>query len=137
MCGIKRFLETLKKLKSKTSLELEVYDRIKEFRALTPSEREDTHMLKIKSKKVIKSEEMKCRQKSHCKWFKEMNKNTKFFHRMANARRNKNHISKIFWQGNHVEDPEEIEQAFVCYFTNLYGFPPNSYRQVEGLYWDC
>lgn len=36
-----------------------------------------------------------------------------FFRRMANARRNKNQINKITIDGRCIEDPKEIEQAFI------------------------
>lgn len=51
---------------------------------------------------------------------------------LANAKRNKNHINKIIWDENDIEDPEKIVQVFVQYYTGLYGFPLNPCRQVDG-----
>lgn len=64
-----------------------------------------------------------------------MDGNNKFFHRMANARF-KNQINKISMNGSCTEDPEEIEQAIIHYFTTLCSSPPNRCRRVEGLVWE-
>lgn len=98
---------------------------------------EERHKLMIEYEQIIKNEEIKWRQKARYQWFKDLDGNIKFFHIMANVRQNKNQINKISIDGRCVEDQDEIKHAFIQYFTSLYASPPNSFRCVEGLEWDC
>lgn len=95
-------------------------DRLEEDRALDQVEGEERRRLKIKHEQILRTEEVKWRQKAKFYWFKEVNGNTKFFHRMANARRLKSQVNKISWNKNTINDPEEIENAFTQHFTSIY-----------------
>lgn len=48
-------------------------------------------------------EEISWRQKSRAVWLREGDRNTKFFHRLANSHRRHNFIGKLEVQGEEVE----------------------------------
>lgn len=108
---------------------MDLFDKLEESRTLVHSEREERTKLKFDLEKVKKKMRKSSRDKKiQCNWFKEMDGNTKFFYRLANASRNRNHINKIIWDGIETEDPDVIGQAFVQYYTGIYGFAPNPCR---------
>ena len=64
-------------------------------------------------KKCVLMEETFWRQKSRETWLKEGDKNTKFFHKMTNARARKNLLSKVNINGNSLTSAEDIKDG-VC-----------------------
>jgi hypothetical protein len=68
---------------------------------------------------------MMWRQRSRIAWLKEGDMNTKFFHRKANWRQNKN---KIDWikdeSGSWVDNPDEVTNSAMSFFKNLYTRDP-------------
>ena len=71
-------------------------------------------------KKCILLEETFWRQKSRETWLKEGDKNTKFFHKMANARARKNFLSKVNINGDSITSEEDIKsRVYRAYRTLL------------------
>ena len=64
-------------------------------------------------------EEISWRQKSRELWLKEGDKNSKFFHKMTNARRRKNFISSITVDGRKLTKEIEIKEGVVNAFQNI------------------
>ncbi|XP_077251900.1 uncharacterized protein LOC143891145 [Tasmannia lanceolata] len=72
--------------KSEILLKLQELDRLEESNPLGNVERQQRADLKIEYEEYIRRDEISWRQKSRAIWLKEGDGNTKFFHRMANAR---------------------------------------------------
>jgi hypothetical protein len=83
--------------------------------------RELLKQLQTEANSLIAQEDLHWRQRSKELWLKCGDKNTKFFHVCATHRKRKNFISKIRDGRGHLwENGEDVENAFVEHFTNLY-----------------
>jgi hypothetical protein len=83
--------------------------------------------------KTLLFEEMSWRQKSRALWLKEGDKNTNFFHRVANSHRKFNQVDSLNINGIIFRNPAEIKEHLVQFYNNLY-FENCSWRpRVEGL----
>ncbi|RVW34514.1 hypothetical protein CK203_109533 [Vitis vinifera] len=75
------------------------------------------------------------KQKSRALWLKEGDSNTKFFHRMANARRRGNFISSLTVRGVRLNKEEELKEGIGSYFKSLFEEPLVRRPDVEsGLF---
>jgi mannosylglycoprotein endo-beta-mannosidase len=63
------------------------------------------------------------RQKSRQIWCRLGDRNTRFFHLVANFRRAKNHLLKVVHNGSVVEGLPVIKDAAVSFFSNLFRSP--------------
>ena len=70
-------------------------------------------------KKWFLLEEVSWRQKSRELWLKEGDRNTGFFHKMANLHKRRNAINKIRVNGNWLTDDNAIQKGFVNTFKKL------------------
>ncbi|KAH9748716.1 reverse transcriptase domain-containing protein [Citrus sinensis] len=81
---------------------------------------------------ILLDEEIFWRQRSRAEWLKEGDKNTKFFHSKASARKRKNRISGLEDEtGKWIEDAEKIEQMIGVHFTNMFTSSNPSSNQIE------
>ena len=102
-------------------------DREKDM-VLTLEEVEARVVVKEDFKKWCMLEEMSWRQKSWELWLKEGDRNTSFFHIMANSHRRRNFIGKIKIDGRWVEEESEIRKGvdvFQSLLTDPGGWRPN------------
>lgn len=65
--------------------------------------------------------ESRWRHRSHCKWLKAGDKNTRYFHAVASARHRRNKISFITHQGQTMHEEDLIRVAFKCHMEGLLG----------------
>ncbi|XP_039144849.1 uncharacterized protein LOC120282161 [Dioscorea cayenensis subsp. rotundata] len=101
--------------------EMDVLDRIRETRSLTPVEINAEVHLRTELGAILKQEETYWKQRARMTWFKEGDENTKFFHLVANGRRNRNFIPWVLRDNVRVEDFEGIGRTFTSFYQNLYG----------------
>ena len=73
------------------------------------------------------------RQKSREVWLKEGDRNTIFFHKMANCHRRRNEIRRMRFNGVWVKEEENLQQKIVLAFQTLLTDPGDWRANVEGL----
>jgi len=83
--------------------------------------------------KTLLFEEMNWRQKSRALWLREGDKNTKFFHRVANSHRKFNQVDSLTINGAISRNSVEIKEHIVQYYNNLYFENCSWWPRVEGL----
>ena len=81
-------------------------------------------------------EEISWRQKSREVWLREGDRNTSFFHRMANSHRRRNCLSKIKINGIWLIEEQEIKGGVVSAFQNLMVDPGDWHPSLNGLDFD-
>lgn len=72
-------------------------------------------------REIHKQEEIYWRQRSRLQWLKEGDENTKFFHVVANGRKNQNFIPNIRQDGALYEDARDIGRVFSECFKLQFG----------------
>ena len=107
-------------VKKKEALERVSFWDVREMqRELALEEREERTMAKEEYKSWAVLEEISWRQKSRELWLKDGNKNTGYFHRMANAHRRRNCLRKIRINDKMIDNEAEIKVGLIDAFKNL------------------
>ena len=73
------------------------------------------------------------RQKSRCRWIKEGDSNTTYFHRVMNARRRRNALRGMQIGDTWVENPNIIKAEILQYFQNRFNEPLLSRPNLDGV----
>lgn len=76
--------------------------------------------LQVEIQQLAKAEEVSWRQKSRCLWLKEGDRNTKFFHKVANSNRRTNCIDKLKVGDDITEDKDLIRGEILEFYQQLY-----------------
>ena len=84
-------------------------------------------------KKWTLLEEASWRQKSREIWLKEGDRNTKFFHQMANAHRRRNQLNRIKVHGRCLTKESEIKEEVSRTFQGLLTDPSEWKLSIDGL----
>ena len=88
-------------------------------RSLSVEETELKKEAKDAFNKWVLMEEVHWRQKSRELWLKEGDRNTSFFHRMANAHCRNNSLDRIMINGEWLTEDQEVREGIVNAFQNL------------------
>ena len=99
------------------------WDDREKVRGLDIEEAEERVKARADFKRWALMEEISWRQKSREIWLKEGDKNTGFFHRMANAHRRRNCLNNICINGRKLVKEEDIKEGLVNAFKNLLSPP--------------
>ncbi|KAG5521622.1 hypothetical protein RHGRI_033999 [Rhododendron griersonianum] len=91
-----------------------------QVRVLTEEEKGLRNDAKEEFGKIAKSEEISWRQKSRKLWLKEGERNTRFFHRMANCNRRNNFIGNIKIGDSILEREEEKRVGIANFYEGLF-----------------
>ena len=88
-------------------------------------------------KKWAEMEEMLWRQKSRELWLKKWDKNTSFFHKMANAHRRRNFMAKLRVDGVLLDGEDSIKEAVTNAFQRIMAKTREWRPSLDGLAFDC
>lgn len=88
----------------------------------------DIKLLQKELNDLLDKEDIKLRQRAKRKWYKEGDRNTKFFHACASQLRKKNSIHIILEENREWTEDSDIATTFCKFFTQLYtsSFPSHS-----------
>lgn len=86
---------------------------------LTGEEQNARNLAREEYKNWSLHEETLWRQKSRELWLKEGDRNTSFFHKMANVHRRRNQLAKITINGSWATEEREIKEGVVQAFQVL------------------
>ena len=99
------------------------WDELEKEKGLGLEEAEERAKAKDDFKSWALMEETSWRQKFREIWLKEGDKNTEFFHRMANTHRGRNCLKSISINGRKLDKEAEIKEGLVNAFQNLLSDP--------------
>ncbi|RVX03495.1 putative ribonuclease H protein [Vitis vinifera] len=114
--------------------QVEYWDGVESERSLSEGETELKKEAKDSFKKWVLMEEIHWRQLSRELWLKEGDRNTDFFHRMANAHRRNNSLDRIKINGVWMTEGQEVREGIVNAFQHLLSEEPGWRADIEGLY---
>ena len=110
--------------------DLNVLEAIENDRVLSAEENMEKDRIRGELEKSTLLEEICWRQKSRALFLKEGNRNTKFFHRIANSHRRCNTINRLLVDGELSLDQGIIEGCISHFYRQLY-----SETEVTDLFW--
>ena len=100
---------------------------------LTPRKAETKKLALEYYKKWALLEETSWRQKSREIWLREGDKNTKYFHKMANAKARRNFLSKIIVNGVNLSSLEDIKEGVCSAYQSLLSVSRDWRPSINGL----
>jgi hypothetical protein len=106
--------------KNDLQVQIQDFDLLEETRPLSVEEGVMKDHLKVDLENVLLLEEIKWRQSSRVTWLREGDKNTKFFHRVANSNRRFNTIDHLVVNGVETTDQSEIGDGLVKFYQGLF-----------------
>jgi exonuclease III len=118
----------------KLLLSLHELETTSESRDLSEGEVAERLRLISELEKNTLLEEICCRQKSRVLWLKEGDKNTKYFHKIANSHRRHNSIRHLTINGELSSDLEDIKAQIIEFYTNLYSEDVGRRPLLDGLH---
>jgi hypothetical protein len=85
------------------------------------------------SERLLLCEEVSWRQRFMALWLREGDKNTRFFHRVANSNRRNNTVEYLTVNGSLSSYAETIKAHTVLFYTQLYSEQSSWRRKPDGL----
>ena len=109
--------------------DMSVLENMEDSRGLLAEETVEVGRIRDELEKATLLEEICWRQKSRVLCVKEGDKNTKFFHRIANSHRRVNSIDRLMVDGELTSDPTVIANCISQFYKQLY-FEDMAHRPV-------
>ncbi|RVW43419.1 putative mitochondrial protein [Vitis vinifera] len=113
--------------------QMQFWDAKEKISRLTVEEMEARREAREEYKKWVLLEEVTWRQKSREVWLKEGDRNTNFFHRMANAHRRRNNMERIRINGVWKSEENGMSEGIVNAFKTLLSNPGDWRPSLAGL----
>lgn len=113
--------------------EIDVLDFYKETRRLSALEFRQEVILLDWLEETRKQEKIYWRQRSRLQWLREGNENTKFFHAVANGRKNRNFIPCLQHEWVVLSSTKDIGRIFTDRFLQQFGMKRTSILRVDLL----
>ena len=88
---------------------------------------------KLEYEELLRLEEITWRQKSQVTWLREGDKNTRFFHRVANSNRRFNSIDRLSIDGIQTTDQAAIGEGLVQFYSTLFFYEAVRRPLLDGL----
>ena len=124
-------------LKKKEALSrISFWDDVEKEKELSLEEAEEREKAREDYKKWVDLVEVSWRQKSREIWLKEWDRNTGFFHRMANSHRRRNSISSIRINRRRFVKQAEVKEGLVGAFQSLLSASNNWRPPYPDLYFN-
>jgi hypothetical protein len=114
----------IKKRKHQLKEDQEKLEVIAESRDLSKQEWDSLRCVSDKLEKILDIEEVKARQRSIHRNVKEVDRNTKYFHAVANQRKRKNTIYDIEGPERVMNSTKDIIKVATQYYNELFKFEP-------------
>ena len=95
-------------------------DAMAETRGLDPEDKSKKADMSKELENTLLCEEIQWHQKSIALWLKEGDRNTRFFHKVANSHCRYNHVEALRINGSLSYNPVEIKEHIVQFYQNLY-----------------
>ena len=114
-------------------LQIQDLERVEEQRPLFVEERVSQEQSNSDYENLLLSEEIHWRQKSRATWLQEGDKNTRFFHRVANSNRRFNSFARLSIQGVLTSDQDEIGEGLVSFYSELFSDDEVRRPLLDGL----
>ncbi|XP_060212062.1 uncharacterized protein LOC132639639 [Lycium barbarum] len=92
------------------------FDSIQQSRSLIEEWQSRKLIFFMNFEDYAKKEEIAWRQISRTLWIKKGDKNTKFFQRIANARKRNNHIDKLMVEGKEIVESKDIKREINSFY---------------------
>ena len=106
---------------------------VEESRPLSVEEKSKKELTNVELDKLILLEEICWRQKFRALWLQEGDKNSKFFHRLANSHQNANSIAKLNIDGILSSNQDDITDHIASFYEHLYMETGYSRPLVDGM----
>ncbi|KAL6314020.1 hypothetical protein AAG906_011754 [Vitis piasezkii] len=113
--------------------QVDYWDGVESERSLSLEETELKKEAKESYQKWVMLEESHWRQLSREVWLKEGDKNTGFFHRMANAHRNNNTVDRVKIDGVWLEEDQEVREGIANAFHQRLSEDVGWKADIEGI----
>ncbi|XP_039115894.1 uncharacterized protein LOC120251441 [Dioscorea cayenensis subsp. rotundata] len=107
-------------LKCNLLYELHSIDIIGETRPLSEDESNRLSQIRSELYTILNQEEIYWKQRSRITWLREGDSNTKFFHNVANRRRNRNLIPRILQEDHWITGNEHIGRIFTNHYRSTF-----------------
>ena len=101
-------------------MQLNQFDVLVENHPLSKDEILQKERIRADLERNTLMDEISWRQKSQALWLREGDKNTRFFHRLANSHRRNNTISTLLINGDLSSEPDDIAECITRFYHNLF-----------------